>query len=230
MKRMKKSFRFVVSLLLIFTLLVPELAPVFAADWNGGSADSNVGNVSGSSGGFAVMSGFAVTSGSIPFVALRFSYYNVNTKTTKGTTVDIFRSEYTAQMGWNKFSSKYNKPQLIELYKNWDWTTFKTKGFTTGNAHCYAENDSWLGITSFPDYTNQIETWQNTDDYINAILKTMSISGVSSIDDFGYGDYLLVEPMFPVQLKGNWYVLTLTEMAILGTHADFNGVGSSGSF
>ena len=60
MKRTRKGFRFVVSLLLVFTLLVPELAPVFAADWNGGSADSNVGNVSGSTGGFAVHGDFHI--------------------------------------------------------------------------------------------------------------------------------------------------------------------------
>ncbi len=42
---MKKSFRFVVSLLLVFVLLVPVVAPVLAAEWNGSSADSSVGNV-----------------------------------------------------------------------------------------------------------------------------------------------------------------------------------------
>ena len=57
---MKKSIRFVISLLLVFTLLVPSIAPVLAADWNGSAADGNVGNVSGSTGGFAVKSGFAV--------------------------------------------------------------------------------------------------------------------------------------------------------------------------
>lgn len=50
MKRIKKSFRFVISLLLVFTLLVPSFAPVLAAEWNGSSADSSVGNVAGSTG------------------------------------------------------------------------------------------------------------------------------------------------------------------------------------
>lgn len=62
---MKKTFRFVVSLLLVFMFLVPIVAPVLAAEWNGGSADSSVGNTSGSTGGFAVKSGFAAESGSI---------------------------------------------------------------------------------------------------------------------------------------------------------------------
>ena len=136
-------------------------------------------------------------------------------------------------MGWNKFASKYNKPQLIELYEDWDWDTFKSYGFTTGDDNCYTEDSDKLyakGLTAFPDYTDEIETWQGEGTNLDAILKTMSVSGVSSTKDFGYGDYLLVEPMFPVQLNGIWYVLTMTEMAILGTDADFNGVGSSGSF
>ena len=217
---MNKYFRFVVSLLLSLVLVASSVLPSLAAEWNGSTADPSIGGSSPSAGGYGIKGTWANKPSTI--MALRFSFYNADTGETKGTTLDVFKSEYADYMNWNKLDKKYNKLQLRELYNNDNLTA----GFTIDNFDSYVEDDARLGLADgLPDYTSELAEWQTDDDNLNALLLEMDIEDVGSIYDFQTGDYMLVEPMYPVYIDGAWFVLTVTEIAVLGAHPNLNGVG-----
>lgn len=213
---MKKTFRFVASLLLSLILLVSNVLPSFAAEWNGSTADGVVGGSLSGSEGYGIKSDWAINhSGPSTIMALRFSFYNADTGVTKGTTIDIYKSDYADYMDWNKLDVKYNKLQLKKLYNSDSLNV----GLTTDSTNCYTEDVAELSLADgLPEYTSELAEWQEENNNLNAILTVMEINGVSSVYDFGTADYLLVEPVFPVYIDSAWFALTVTEMA---THLEY---------
>ncbi len=217
---MNKRIRFVVSLLLSLVLVASLILPTLAAEWNGSTADPSIGGSSPSAGGYGIKGTWASKPSTI--LALRFSFYNGDTGETKGTAIDIYKSAYADYMNWNKLNVKYNKMQLRELYNE----DALNVGFTTDESNCYVENSGDLGLPGgLPDYTSELADWQTDDNNLNAILQSMEIDDVGSIYDFQTGDYLVVEPIFPVYIDGAWFALTVTEIAVLGSDGDLNGIG-----
>lgn len=90
----RKSFRCVVSLVLCFLLFLSSVLPTFAAEWNGNSAGGSTGGSVGATDGYAIHSTWFDSPGTV--MALRFSYYNVNTGKTEGTTIDIYKDAYAS--------------------------------------------------------------------------------------------------------------------------------------
>ena len=225
---MKKSFRLVVSLLVSLILIASSVLPAFAAQWNGSTADGTVGDSSTVTGGYGIKGAWADEPNKV--LGFRFSFYNVETGETKGRTIDIYKHEYSDYITWNKFDAKYNKVQLREKYNNDDLGDI---GLTTkfDVLDTYTDYDMYLEILGLeeylPEYTSELEEWQDNDYNLIAVLRAMGFNGKYIEDFFDIGDYLLVEPIFPVYIDKAWFVLTVTEMAVLGSDPDVNGVGGS---
>lgn len=219
---MNRYVRLVVSLLVSLILVVSSVLPTLAAEWNGSTADTTVGGSSPSTGGYGIKGTW--TDDYKTILALRFSFYNAEDDATLGTTIDVYKSDYADYMGWNKLDVKYNKMQLRTLYNK---ETLNI-GFTTDASDCYTEDDGRLALPGgLPEDTSELAEWQSDDYNLNRIIEAMEIPDVSSIDDFSKGDYLLVEPIFPVYIDGAWFALTATEIAILGSDGDLNGIGDN---
>ena len=249
----RKLFRCVVSLVLCLMMIGSSVLPALAAKWNGDTAGGNAGGAAGATGGYAIHDLWFDKPGTI--MALRFSFYNVDTGKTMGTTIDIWKDQYATDVDGTNYlkthyqlSQKMNKLQLIEKFDS----NTSAEGLTgidlvlhtaedckaCGTNKCKvcktetAVSSAQLGAAfSLPEYTSELEEWQSNNETLNAVLSAVDAPGVGSTFDFQTGDYLLVEPIYPVQIDGTWYALTVTEMAVLGSFEGMNkaGAGYDGS-
>lgn len=185
----------------------------YALSWNGTSSGGGGGGTS------ATVAGFSIKYTSESNVAgYRFSVVDSDGDTIS-KVIDVYRTQGYWTMSFSKFSTKYNKVDLIAKQNS----SFSTSTSTT---NCYKE--SALSIT-LPG-PSSIETWAKSTSNLNAVLKQLGFSnGVSSL---AYGDKLLIEPLQMVEISTVDCVLTLTEIAIYGKYylgASSNGGTSSNS-
>lgn len=219
MKKSKRKFRRLASALLAIFLSVLTImsSTVGAFAWTvDGSGIAGGGGGSGGGKGFGIPGEFATT-GSMPIAGMRFSVYNKYSGETLGT-IDVFRNTPNGAnyITAEKFSMKLNKIQLKKIYNK---QTFST---TTSQANCYQASSV---ASNLPAYASQMKAWESHSEYFkNILLKTV---GVSDVNDLSPGDYILVEPLFPLKAHGTTFVMTPTEIAIIGAQ-EYNGWDSTG--
>ena len=185
-----------------------------ALSWNGSSAGG------GGEGGAATTKGFSIRYADVGTNCLgyRFSVVDKYGNTKNGLVLDVFRntkygnSSYTS--GY-KFSTKYNKKQLI-IYQNSNFSTTKT------STSCARETD--MGFATSLPTPDKMSSWQDRRDNLNPVLYNLGISG--GIGALVNGDKVLVEPLFDVRLETIYHSVTVTELAIYGKW--LLGVNSNG--
>lgn len=219
MKKSKRKFRRLASALLAIFLSVLTImsSTVGAFAWTvDGSGIAGGGGGSGGGKGFGIPGEFATT-GSMPIAGMRFSVYNKYSGETLGT-IDVFRNTPNGAnyITAEKFSMKLNKIQLKKIYNK---QTFST---TTSQANCYQASSV---ASNLPAYASQMKSWESRPEYFRNILT--KTAGVSDVGDLSPGDYILVEPLFPLKAHGTTFVLTPTEIAIIGAQ-EYNGWDSTG--
>ena len=171
--------------------------------WDGDSAGGSTNAVNGSSTGYVIRS----TNDSNCVVGYRFSAVDSsgNMKVTK--VIDVYRNTGNGDNAYStsaKFSTKYNKKQVI-ANKNKSLTT------TYNTTNCYKESS--MGFTTTLPNPSGVETWQSYEANINKVLLKL---GVGSVSNMNYGDKVIVEPLFDVCLAGEYQALTVSEIAYCG--------------
>ena len=204
----KNISKAVLSLVVTVVLFVLCSLNVFAAqNYDGGVGVGGGGSSALAGGTYSIGTGFSSKVYDKPILGLRFSVYNKETDTTYGS-IDIYRSSCSNISNFvnrNKASVKYNHKQLEK-----SWTSIGLY-WTTGATFSY---DSNVGV-SLPATTSGIEAWQWNFDNTSAVLRNIS-GAPSHILNFQYGDRLLIEPIYPLEVGGSTYVLTVAEIAVLG--------------
>ena len=206
----------VISIILVLcTLLSAIPITAFALSWDGSSAGGTAGATSAGANGYAIR-----TSGD-NCVGYRFSAVTSSGSMKVNKVIDVFRDTGYGNLGYTdgyKFSTKYNKKQLISKQNN----SFSTSRVTT---NCYKESAQNFS-TDLPKPSG-METWQNNENNINKIL---SLLGVGSVSNMNYGDKVIVEPLYDVRLESVYHSITVTEIALYGKYilgASSNGGTSS---
>ena len=216
----------VISILLVLCTLLSAIPfSVFALTWDGSSAGGSTSAVNGSSTGYVIRS----TNDSNCVVGYRFSAVNSlgNMKVTK--VIDVYRNTGNGDNAYSssaKFSTKYNKKQLI-ANKNSHLTT------TYNKTNCYKEKN--MGFATTLPNPSGVETWQNYEANINKVLSKL---GVGNVSNMNYGDKVIIEPLFDVCLAGEYQALTASEIAYCGrsvlggssTGGTSNGTSSTWGF
>ncbi|WP_249030152.1 InlB B-repeat-containing protein [Tannockella kyphosi] len=197
-------------MLMIFTTSINA----FAISWNG-SSDGG-----GGGGSSATTPGYSITYTNYNNVAgYRFSVIDASGNTVS-KVIDVYRSGYSTYMSsYQKFSTKYNKAQLIAKQNS-------SFSITSNTTNCF--NESSFSI-SLPD-PDGMASWAKTDANLNAILRELGFS--NGVDSLSYGYKVIVEPLQLVRIETVRCVLTLTEIALYGKHllgASSNGGSSSNS-
>lgn len=199
-----------ICMLMIFTTSINA----FAISWNG-SSDGG-----GGGGSSATTPGYSITYTNYNNVAgYRFSVIDASGNTVS-KVIDVYRSGYSTYMSsYQKFSTKYNKAQLIAKQNS-------SFSITSNTTNCF--NESSFSI-SLPD-PDGMASWAKTDANLNAILRELGFS--NGVDSLSYGYKVIVEPLQLVRIETVRCVLTLTEIALYGKHllgASSNGGSSSNS-
>ena len=196
-KRILSVLLAVLSVLLLFTISASALT------WDGSSAGGSTSAVSGSSTGYVIRS----TNDDYCVVGYRFSVVNSSGSLKVNKVIDVYRNTTNGDNAYEysaKFSTKYNKKQLI-ANKNATLTT------TYNKTNCYKEKD--MGFVSKLPNPSGVETWQAYETNINKVLSKI---GVGSTANMIYGDKVIIEPLFDVCLAGEYQALTVTEIAYCG--------------
>lgn len=197
---MKKLGKLSVMLLLSIMMISSLGINAYALSWNGSSGGGGGGGTAATTPGFSIS-----YTDSTNVAGYRFSvidrYGNTQTK-----VIDIFRSHAYYNMSYEeKFSTKYNKIQLIDR-QNGSFSTTRT----TNN--CFKQSDFGVSLPA----PSGIEGWARSDSNLNPILRELGYWG--GVDDLDYGDKVIVEPIYMVRLQTVRCVLTLTEIALYGKH------------
>ena len=199
-KRIKKSVAFILALVTLFALAVPA----FALSWDGNSAGGGGGGTPAGANGYAIR-----YTDDNDLVGYRFSVVNKSGANKVSKSIDVFLNNYFGSYDYDyvyKFSTKYNKKQLIG---NQDGS-FST---SLGQVNCYKEAD--MGFATALPVPSGMETWQNNTTNLNKILATL---GAGSLSGLKNGDKILVEPIWSVRLESVFHALTVTEIAIYGKY------------
>jgi len=202
---MKNRITKMLALLLAFVCLVSSLSVTcFALEWDG-SSGGGAGN-----GKAADVRGFAVRR--YPddnCLGYRFSIVNKSGANKVSKVIDVFRNEYYGNYEITnayKFSTKYNKKQLINN-QNSGFSTSKT------STNCYKEAD--MGFATALGEPSTMKTWQANNNNLNKILSKL---GAGSISTLSNGDKILVEPLYDVMIEGTYHSVTATELALYGKY------------
>jgi hypothetical protein len=204
-------------LLILSTLISVFSISAFALEWDGSSSGG------GGDGSPAGANGYAVRTTGDNCLGYRFSVVDKSGNTKSGKSIDVFRNTSYGNMEYNsayKFTTKYNKKQLIDNQNN----SYSTSNNTT---NCYKEAN--IGFATALPTPDNMQTWQNNKTNLNEILATL---GIGSIDNLKNGDKILVEPLYDVRLQSVYHSVTTTELAIYGKWilgASSNGGSSSTS-
>ncbi len=216
----------VISILLVLCTLLSAIPySAFALSWDGDSAGGSTNAVNGSSTGYVIRS----TSDSACVVGYRFSAVNSSGGMKVTKVIDVYRNTSNGDNAYStsaKFSTKYNKKQII-ANKNKSLTT------TYNTTNCYKEKD--MGFTTTLPNPSGVETWQSYEANINKVLSKL---GVGSVSNMNYGDKVIIEPLFDVCLAGEYQALTVSEIAYCGrsvlggssTGGTSNGTSSTWGF
>ena len=197
MKKIALRIATVLSLISILTITVAALT------WDGSTTSGNSNAVSGSNTGYVIRS----TNDSECVVGYRFSAVNSDGDLKVNKVIDIYRDTTYGNNAYTnsaKFSTKYNKKQLI-ANKNSRLTT------TKNTTNCYKEKD--VGFVSKLPNPSGVETWQAYEANINKVLTKI---GVGTVSNMIYGDKVIIEPLFDVCLAGEYQALTVSEIAYCG--------------
>ena len=196
-KRVFSVLLALLSVLLLFTVSASALT------WDGSSAGGSTSAVNGSSTGYVIRS----TKDDYCVVGYRFSVVNSAGNLKVNKVIDVYRNTTNGDNAYStsaKFSTKYNKKQLI-ANKNATLTT------TYNTTNCYKEKD--MGFVSKLPNPSGVETWQKYETNINKVLTKI---GVGTTANMVYGDKVIIEPLFDVCLAGEYQALTVTEIAYCG--------------
>ena len=197
MKRLGKLF----VMLLLSIMMISSLGiNAYALSWNGSSGGGGGGGTAATTPGFSIS-----YTDSTNVAGYRFSvidrYGNTQTK-----VIDIYRSHaYWNMENQEKFSSKYNKKQLIDR-QNSSFSTSRT------TYNCFRQSDFGVSLPA----PSSIESWAKSDSNLNPILRELGYWG--GVDDLNFGDKVIVEPLQLVRISKTYCVLTLTEIALYGKH------------
>lgn len=212
--KLQKVIHAVVAALLSLITIFSTTVGAFA--WTvDGSGVASGGGGKATNKGYSIPSEF--TKSPMRIAGARFSVYNKYSGETLGT-IDVFRNTPSGAnyITAEKFSVKLNKIQLKKVYNKQSFNT------TTSQANCYQAS----AVTSqFPVYAQDMRDWESYSDNFKGILKAMGIG--QNIDYLSPGDMILIEPLFPLKAHGTTFVLTPTEIAILGAQ-EFDGWDSTG--
>ena len=194
----------VISILLVLCTLLSAIPySAFALSWDGDSAGGSTNAVNGSSTGYVIRS----TNDSACVVGYRFSAVTSSGSMKVSKVIDVYRNTSNGDNAYStsaKFSTKYNKKQVI-ANKNKSLTT------TYNTTNCYKESS--MGFTTTLPNPSGVETWQSYEANINKVLSKLGVGSVSNMD---YGDKVIIEPLFDVCLAGEYQALTVSEMAYCG--------------
>lgn len=201
---MKSKAIKILSLFLVFCMMLSAFAlTISALSWDGSSQGG------GGGGTAAGPNGYAVGTTGDNCIGYRFSIVNKSGANKVAKVIDVFRNTPAgndAYSAGHKFSSKYNKKQLINN---------QNAGFSTGRStsNCYKEAD--MGFAAGLPAPSGMGSWQNSTTNLNRILSVLNAGAISSLKN---GDKILVEPLYHVRLEGVYHSLTVTEIAIYGKH------------
>lgn len=216
---MKRIWKRTLALLLVLcTLLSTMSLSAFALSWDGSSSGG------GGGGSPATVKGFSIRyTTEENCIGYRFAVVDSSGSTKNGKTIDVFRSTYYGNYEYTnayKFNTKYNKKQLIGV-QNGSFSTSKTSN------NCFQE--SGMGFSTTLPGPSGMGTWQANNANLNAVLSKL---GAGSVTTLIYGDKVLVEPIYDVELEGTHHAVTVTELALYGKHllgANSDGGASSSS-
>ena len=173
-----------------------------ALSWDGSSTGG------GGGGSPAGPNGYAVRTTGDNCLGYRFALVDKNGNIKGNKVMDVFRNttygNYEYSNGY-KFTSKYNKKQIINNQNN----SFSTSKNTT---NCYKEAN--MGFATSLPTPDGMGTWQNNRTNLNAVLYKLGIG--SGLDALKNGDKILVEPLFDVRLQSIYHSVTVSELAIYG--------------
>ena len=199
-KRIKKSVAFILALVTLFALAVPALA----LSWDGSSAGGGGGGSPAGANGYAIR-----YTDENDLVGYRFSLVDKNGSNKVSKSIDVFLNNYFGSYDYDyvyKFSTKYNKKQLINN-QNGNFST------SLGQVNCYKETS--MGFATALPFPSGMETWQNNTTNLNKILSKLGAGSLSALKN---GDKILVEPIWSVRLESVFHALTVTEIAIYGKY------------
>lgn len=140
-------------------------------------------------------------------VGYRFSSVTSSGAMKVTKVIDVYRNTGNGNNAYAnsaKFSTKYNKKQLI---------TNKNKKMTTtyNKTNCLKEKD--VGFTTSLPNPNGVGAWQKYEANINKVLLKL---GVGSVANMNYGDKVIIEPLFDICLAGEYQALTVSEISYCG--------------
>ena len=225
---MKKRQRMIVCFFAVLTVMTLFATSASALNWNG-TAVSGVGASNAqNTGGYTIR-----LIGSDGCFGYRFSVVNSAGSTVKKSgypsSVDVFRNltldgvSNKVYNSYNSASVKYNKKELITNRQTVSLSMTAIKN--QSNSYLM----SAMGFASALPAPSGMETWQANNANLNKVLAKLGINGVSN---FVYGDRLLVEPLFVMEIAGSQYnAMTATEIALYGAafYGDSSSTGGSSS-
>lgn len=216
----RKSIRLILAVLVACVLIPLGSMSAFALSWDGSSTGG------GGAGSPAGPNGYAIRTTGDNCLGYRFSVVNKAGNNKVSKVIDVFRNTAYGNMEYSsayKFSTKYNKKQLINNQNN---------GFSTSKttANCYKEAN--MGFATSLPQPDGMGNWQDNKNNLNAVLYAL---GVGTINSLSNGDKILVEPLFDVRLQGVYHAVTVTELAlygkwILGANSDGGSSSTSESW
>lgn len=191
------SYAFLITMAFSITVVTAN-----ALSWDGSSTGG------GGGGSPAGPNGYAVRTTGDNCLGYRFALVDKNGNIKGNKVMDVFRNttygNYEYSNGY-KFTSKYNKKQIINNQNN----SFSTSKNTT---NCYKEAN--MGFATSLPTPDGMGTWQNNRTNLNAVLYKLGIG--SGLDALKNGDKILVEPLFDVRLQSIYHSVTVSELAIYG--------------
>jgi len=165
--KIKKILSVFMAMLTIFSVLSVN---AYALNWDGSSAGGSTNAVNGSSTGYVIRS----TEDDYCVVGYRFSVVNSAGNLKVNKVIDVYRNSTNGDNAYStsaKFSTKYNKKQLIA---NKD-----AKLSTTSNkTNCYKEKD--MGFVSKLPNPSGVKTWQAYETNINKVLTKIGVGTVAN--------------------------------------------------
>lgn len=194
----------VISIIMVFCVIFSSISiAVFSLSWDGSSAGGSTNAVNGSATGYVIRD----TEDANCVVGYRFSSVTSSGAMKVTKVIDVYRNTGNGNNAYAnsaKFSTKYNKKQLI-ANKNKKMTT------TYNKTNCLKEKD--VGFTTSLPNPNGVGAWQKYEANINKVLLKL---GVGSVVNMNYGDKVIIEPLFDICLAGEYQALTVSEISYCG--------------
>ena len=198
------SIKKVISIIMVFCVVFSSISiAVFSLSWDGSSAGGSTNAVNGSATGYVIRD----TEDANCVVGYRFSSVTSSGAMKVTKVIDVYRNTGNGNNAYAnsaKFSTKYNKKQLI-ANKNKKMTT------TYNKTNCLKEKD--VGFTTSLPNPNGVGAWQKYEANINKVLLKL---GVGSVANMNYGDKVIIEPLFDICLAGEYQALTVSEISYCG--------------